>query len=126
MPLGNPFVPKALRAPHRIHLWKGMHVCITETMGKFGSDSRPLRTALKGYRGYIVNVTEIAPKEPPIVDPNGIDKRYIVASHHSQEHHCPSGCPACLPDSIAVDVQISAQGGQVHRQLDIAFVQPAE
>ena len=93
-----------------------------------------LPVQLKGYEAYIRAVNEYWPKdrnEPN--DPN--DREEYIHSFprpqeatlsHQQGHLCPSGCPACLPLTLSVDVELPAQGGRLHRNVDISYIQPSE
>lgn len=111
-----------------------MHVRITGTMGKMDDDGIPWPIPLKGYEGYIKEVNEYWPKDPN--EPNHpkeqeeyrrkLPRPYKASLAHQQGYRCTSGCPACLPLSLSVDVELSARGGQLHRNVDVAYIQPSE
>lgn len=111
-----------------------MHVRITGTLGKMEQDGFVCPISFKGYEGYIREVNEYwrdDPNEPK--DPQSREEyrrslpRPTEASLlHQQGHTCTSGCPACLPHSLSVDVELSAKGGQPVQNVDIAYIQPLE
>jgi hypothetical protein len=111
-----------------------MHVRITGTLGKMEKDGFVRPVPFKGYEAYVKEVHEYwqeDPNEPK--DPQGRDEyrrslpRPEEASLlHQQGYFCTSGCPACLPHSLSVDVELPAQGGHVVQNVDIAYIQPLE
>jgi hypothetical protein len=111
-----------------------MHIRITGTMGKMDEEGIPWPVPLKGYEGYIKDVGEYWPEDPnEPKDPKdweeyrrNLPRPQEASLPHRQGHICTSGCPACLPSSLSADVELSAQGGRLHRNVDISYIQPAE
>lgn len=134
LPGFKPIEFSAPRRPTRLNLWKDMHVRITGTMGKIDADGFLCPVPFKGYEGYIKEVNEYWPKDPKEPDDPDDREEYRrklprpqnASLSHQQGHLCASGCPACLPLSVSVGVALSAQGGQLHRNVDISYIQPLE
>jgi hypothetical protein len=114
----------APRLPSRLDLWKGMHICIVGTLGKLDPKGSKFSIPLKGYDGYIKAVNEYS-EDKAYLDVNQT-RPQEAHPRHEMGHHCPSGCPTCLPESLTVDVQISAQEGRLQKNVDIMHIRPAE
>jgi hypothetical protein len=134
LPGFKPFEVTAPHLPKRLSLWKDMHVRITGTMGKICEDGYTCPVPSKGYEGYIKSVNEYWPKEPgEPKEPSermeyhrNVPRPQEASLSHRQGYTCTSGCPACLPASLSVDVIIPAQGSRLLQKLDICFIQPSE
>jgi hypothetical protein len=134
LPGFKPIEFNAPRLPMRQTMWNGMHVRITGTMGKICEDGYTCPVPCKGYDAYIKSVNEYWPKD--LEAPNdaiewikyyrSLPRPKEASLSHQQGYICASGCPACLPMSLSVDIEIPAQGLRLLQKLDICFIQPAE
>lgn len=134
LPELRPYEFSGPRLPNRLTLWKNMHVRITGTLGKMEKDGFVCPVPFKGYEAYIKEVNEHwqeDPNEPK--DPQdreeyrrNLPRPQEASLFHQQGYFCTSGCPACLPQSLSVNVELSAQAGGLVRNVDIAYIQPFE
>ena len=122
LPGAKPTEFGAPRSPHRLNLWKGMHVRIVHNLEQKYIPTVPF----KGYEGYITSVNEIWKKTDKTVADHNLQRPENAALSHKPGFVCPSGCPSCCPDVITFDVELAAQGGRVLQAVEIAHIRPAE
>lgn len=111
-----------------------MHIRITGTLGRMSEDGFACPVPFKGYEAYINEVNEYwqkdpnEPKEPQDREEyrRNLPRPQEASLFHQQGYFCTSGCLACLPLSLSVDVELSAQAGRLVRNVDIAYIQPFE